>query len=292
MTNSEWIKDRLREYVLLTRLNRPIGIYLVLWPALWALWIAAEGWPDSLVLLVFVLGTVLMRSAGCAINDYADRHIDGHVSRTRERPLARGAIQPGEAVAVFVLLSLIAFALVLLLNTLTILLSVVGVLLAASYPFMKRYTHLPQAYLGVAFGWAIPMAFAAQTGQVPLVAWVFFLANVCWALAYDTIYALCDREDDRKIGVKSTAILLGRYDRLGIGLMHAATLALLWLGGYLLELGWPYQWGLLVAAGFAIYQQGTIRERDPRLALSAFLNNNYFGMAVFIGIVLHYWVLG
>ena len=288
MSTAQLIQQRLREYILLTRLNRPIGIYLVLWPTLWALWLAAEGWPVWLVLLVFVAGTVLMRSAGCAINDYADRHIDGHVARTRERPLARGAIKPIEAVAVFVVLSLMAFSLVLLMNTLTILLSFVAVFLAGSYPFMKRYTHLPQAYLGVAFGWAIPMAFAAQTGTVPLVAWVFFLANVFWALAYDTIYAICDREDDLKIGVKSTAVLLGQYDRLGIALMHLATLLLLALGGYLLELGLPYYLGLLVAAGIATYQQGMIRERDPKQAFAAFLNNHYFGMAVFLGIFIHY----
>ncbi len=287
---AELIKSRLREYILLTRLNRPIGIYLVLWPTLWALWLAAEGLPDWLVLVVFIVGTVLMRSAGCAINDFADRKIDGHVERTRERPLARGAIRPIEAVWVFVVLSLIAFGLVLLMNTLTILLSFVAVFLAGSYPFMKRYTHLPQAYLGVAFGWAIPMAFAAQTGQVPLVAWVFFFANVFWALAYDTIYALCDREDDLKIGVKSAAVLLGRFDRIGIALMHAATLGLLWLGGLLLELAWPYYVGLVVAAGFALYQQGMIRDRDRQLALAAFLNNHYFGMAVFFGIVISFMV--
>lgn len=290
MMNLELIRSRLREYILLTRLNRPIGIYLVLWPTLWALWLAAEGLPDALVLLVFVAGTVLMRSAGCAINDFADRKIDGHVARTRERPLARGAIRPIEAVWVFVVLSLLAFSLVLLMNTLTILLSFVAVFLAASYPFMKRYTHLPQAYLGLAFGWAIPMAFAAQGGVVPMEAWIFFFANVFWALAYDTIYALCDREDDLKIGVKSTAVMLGRFDRLGILLMHIATLFLLWLGGILMGLGWPYYLGLLLAAGFAVYQQGMIRERDPRLALAAFLNNHYFGMAVFGGIVVNYMV--
>ena len=288
--NVELIRSRLHEYVLLTRLNRPIGIYLVLWPTLWALWLAAEGLPDWLVLVVFVAGTVLMRSAGCAINDFADRNIDGHVARTRERPLARGAIRPIEAVMVFVVLSLVAFALVLLMNRLTIQLAFIALFLAASYPFMKRYTHLPQAYLGVAFGWAIPMAFAAQSGQVPLVAWIFFFANVFWALAYDTIYALCDREDDLKIGVKSTAIMLGRFDRIGIALMHLATLLLLWLAGVLMALAWPYYLGLLVAAGLAIYQQGMIRERDPRLAFATFLHNHYFGMAVFIGIVAHYLV--
>lgn len=284
----EFVKSRLHEYILLTRLDRPIGIYLVLWPTLWGLWVAAEGLPSGLVLLVFVAGTVLMRSAGCAINDFADRKIDGHVSRTRERPLARGAIRPIEAVWVFVTLSLLAFALVLLMNRLTILLSFVAVFLAASYPFMKRYTHLPQAYLGAAFGWAIPMGFAAQTGEVPPVAWIFFFANVFWALAYDTIYALCDREDDLKIGVKSAAILLGRHDRIGIALMHLATLLLLGLAGWWLALGWPYWLGLLAAAGLAVHQQGLIRDREPQLAFRAFLNNHYFGMVVFAGIMLHY----
>ena len=284
------ITQRLVEYVRLTRLDRPIGIYLVLWPTLWGLWIAAEGWPNPLVLVVFVLGTVLMRSAGCAINDFADRKIDPHVSRTEQRPLARGAIKPVEAVAVFVVLCLISLVLVLQLNTLTILLSIPAAFLAGSYPFMKRITHLPQAYLGAAFGWAIPMAFAAQTGEVPLNAWLFFVANIFWAIAYDTMYAICDREDDLKIGVKSAAILLGRFDRLGIGLMQVLTLALLLVGGLAFGLGWPYMLGLVVASGFAVYQQYLIRERDAKLSFQAFLNNHYFGMAVFAGIALDYWM--
>lgn len=284
------IKQRLAEYVLLTRLDRPIGIYLVLWPTLWALWIAAEGWPSPLILGVFLLGTVLMRSAGCAINDFADRNFDPHVSRTEQRPLARGAIKPIEAVAVFVVLSLIALVLVLQLNTLTILLAIPGAFLAGSYPFMKRITHLPQAYLGMAFGWGIPMAFAAQTGEVPASAWIFFVANIFWALAYDTMYAICDREDDLKIGVKSAAILMGRFDRLGIGLMQLLTLGLLAAGGLAFALGWPYWAGLLAAGGFALYQQYLIRDRDPKLSFRAFLNNHYFGLAVFAGIVLDYGV--
>ncbi len=284
------LKQRLSEYVTLTRLDRPIGIYLVLWPTLWALWIAAEGWPNPLVLVVFILGTVLMRSAGCAINDFADRNFDPHVRRTEQRPLARGAIKPIEAVAVFVVLCLVSLALVLLLNRLTILLAIPGAFLAASYPFMKRVTHLPQAYLGAAFGWAIPMGFAAQTGEVPLNAWLFFVANIFWAIAYDTMYAICDREDDLKIGVKSAAILLGRYDRLGIGLMQLLTLGMLFVGGLSFDLGWPYMLGLLAAAGFAVYQQYLIRDRDPKLSFQAFLNNHYFGMAVFAGIALDYWL--
>jgi 4-hydroxybenzoate polyprenyltransferase len=284
----EFIKQRLYEYFLLTRLHRPIGIYLVLWPTLWAIWIAAEGHPNPLVLVVFILGTILMRSAGCAINDFADRDFDPHVSRTEERPLARRAIKPIEAVGVFAVLCLISLGLVLMMNTLTILLAIPGAFLAASYPFMKRVTHLPQAYLGVAFGWAIPMAFAAQGGEIPINAWIFFVANIFWALAYDTMYAICDREDDLKIGVKSAAILMGRFDRLGIGLMQLLTLALLAVGGFAFGLGTPYLLGLLVASGFGIYEQYLIRERDPKLSFHAFLNNHYFGMAVFIGIAADY----
>jgi 4-hydroxybenzoate polyprenyltransferase len=286
----EFIKQRLHEYVLLTRLDRPIGIYLVLWPMMWGLWIAAEGWPEPLVLAVFLLGTVLMRSAGCAINDFADRKIDPHVSRTEQRPLARGAIRPVEAVWVFVVLSLISLVLVLMLNTLTLLLAIPAAFLAGSYPFMKRFTHLPQAYLGAAFGWAIPMAFAAQSGEVPLNAWLLFVANIFWALAYDTMYAICDREDDLKIGVKSAAILMGRFDRLGIGLMQLLTLGLLAVAGLSFGLGLPFLLGLLAAGGFAVYQQYLIRDRDPKLSFRAFLNNHYFGMAVFVGIAIDYWV--
>ncbi len=284
------IGTRLKEYVYLTRLDRPIGIYLVLWPMLWAVWIAAEGKPNGLVLAVFVAGTVLMRSAGCAINDFADRKIDGHVRRTRQRPLARGAIHAGEAVAVFAVLSLVAFGLVLLMNPLTIKLSFVGVLLAASYPFMKRFTHLPQAYLGAAFGWAIPMAFAAQTGTVPTEAWLLFVANVFWALAYDTMYAMADREDDLKIGVKSAAILMGRFDRVGIGLMQALTVGLLAAAGISFGLGPVFYAGLAIGCGFAVYEQYLIRGRDPALSFQAFLNNRHFGMSIFAGIAADYLV--
>ncbi|MDH5786157.1 MAG: 4-hydroxybenzoate octaprenyltransferase [Chromatiales bacterium] len=284
------MKQRITEYIKLTRLDRPIGIYLVLWPTLWGLWVAAEGLPQPLVLVVFLAGVVLMRSAGCAINDYADREIDLHVSRTKERPLARRAISPKEAIGVFVVLSLIAFVLVLQLNTLTILLSVPAVFLAGSYPFMKRYTHLPQAYLGVAFGWAVPMAFAAETGDVPAAAWWWFAATVLWALAYDTMYAIADREDDLKIGVKSTAILFGRFDRLAIGLTQLGVLATLIAAGVSFQLQWPYYAGLLVASGFTLYQHYLIRGRDPQLSFRAFLNNHYFGMTVFLGIVVNYLI--
>ncbi|MCR4346324.1 MAG: 4-hydroxybenzoate octaprenyltransferase [Sulfuricaulis sp.] len=273
---------------MLMRLHRPIGILLLLWPTLWALWIAGQGSPDVQVAIVFVLGVVLMRSAGCVINDYADRNFDPHVARTRERPIAAGRVSPREALVLFAVLCLMAFALVLVLNRLTVLLSFFGAFLAATYPFLKRYTHLPQFYLGVAFGWGIPMAFAAQTGGVPPLAWILFGANVFWAVAYDTAYAMVDREDDLKVGVKSTAILFGRYDRMMIFLFHMAAIALLALVGTLAHLGLGYYAGLTVAFGLAIYQQRLIRRRDPDGCFRAFLNNNWLGAAVFAGIVLSY----
>ncbi|OQX13093.1 MAG: 4-hydroxybenzoate polyprenyltransferase [Thiothrix lacustris] len=278
-----------RHYARLIRLDRPIGIYLLLWPTLWALWIAAEGVPNLLVLLVFVAGVVLMRSAGCAINDYADREVDPHVARTKTRPLAAGHITPREALGVFAVLGLGAFALVLLLNGLTIALSVVAVLLAATYPFMKRVHHLPQVHLGAAFAWAIPMAFTAITGALPtLVAWLLFLAAVLWTTAYDTMYAMCDREDDAKIGVKSSAILFGQYDRLIIGVLQLLTLVLLVAVGILSERGVWYWLGLWVAALLSVYQQWLIRDREPQPSLQAFLNNHWLGMAVFAGIAADY----
>jgi len=282
------IAQRLREYVRLTRLDRPIGIYLVMWPMLWALWIASEGRPDPLILTVFIVGTVLMRSAGCAINDYADRHIDLHVSRTRQRPLATGAILPREAVMVFMVLSLISFALVLLMNPLTISLSFIGLMLAASYPFAKRYTYLPQAYLGIAFGWAIPMAFAAQINALPAIAWLLFVGNILWSLIYDTMYAMADREDDLKIGVKSSAILFASYDRIIIGLLQLAMFALFVIAGLMMSMSLWFYLGLSAAAGFAVYEQYLIKERDAQRSFQAFLNNHYLGAAIFMGIVLHY----
>ncbi|NOY62217.1 MAG: 4-hydroxybenzoate octaprenyltransferase [Gammaproteobacteria bacterium] len=283
------VYQRLQHYALLMRLDRPIGILLLLWPTLWALWIAAEGFPDPLVFVVFTLGVLLMRSAGCVINDYADRHIDGKVERTRQRVIVAGLVTPREALILFAVLCAAAFGLVLLMNTLTILLSFVGALLAALYPFMKRYTHLPQIVLGMAFGWAIPMAFAAQTGAVPAVAWWLFIATVLWATAYDTMYAMVDRRDDLRIGVKSTAVLLGDADRIGIALIQLLFLALMWAVGSQLDLGGLYDVGLLVAAVLALYQQYLIRERDPQLCFKAFLNNNLFGAAIFIGLALHYF---
>lgn len=280
--------NRLREYFLLTRLNRPIGIFLLLWPTLWALWIAGAGHPDPLVLIVFIFGVVLMRSAGCAINDYADRGVDPHVARTRERPLAAGRVSPREALTVFVVLSLVAFLLVLQLNRLTIVLSFVALALAASYPLMKRYTHWPQVYLGATFGWSIPMAFAAQTGAVPPVAWLLFIANIFWTVAYDTAYAMTDRDDDIKIGVKSTAILFGVWDRAAIALTHALSLVLLAIVGYITHLGATYYAGLAVAAAIAIYEQKLLRRRERARCLQAFLNNNWFGASVFIGLLVNY----
>ncbi|MBF0220399.1 MAG: 4-hydroxybenzoate octaprenyltransferase [Gammaproteobacteria bacterium] len=280
--------QQLAVYARLVRLHRPIGIYLVLWPTLWALWLASGGVPDSLILTVFIAGVVLMRSAGCAINDYADRHIDGHVSRTRDRPLAAGEATPAEAIALFLLLSFIAFLLVLQLNRLTILLSVPALLLAASYPFSKRYTHLPQAYLGIAFASAIPMAFAAVLNEVPAASWLVFLVAVLWAIAYDTMYAMADRQEDLKIGVKSSAILFAAYDRLAIGICQLLLLALLWWIGQIYGLGWIYQLGLALAALFFIYQQWLIRQREATACFNAFLNNHYFGMVVFLAMAVDY----
>jgi 4-hydroxybenzoate polyprenyltransferase len=284
------LSSRLREYALLMRLDRPIGIFLLLWPTLWALLIAGEGRPDPMVLMVFILGVVLMRSAGCVINDFADREIDGHVQRTRDRPLAAGRVSELEAKLLFLLLCLLAFGLVLLLNTLTIMLSFVGALLAASYPFMKRVTHLPQVYLGAAFGWSVPMAFAAQTGTVPQIAWLLFTATVLWATAYDTMYAMVDREDDLVLGVKSTAILFGDADRQIIGIIQVMVLVCLLMIGYQAKLGLYYYGGVLVAAALAAYQQGLIRYREREGCFRAFLNNNWFGAAVFTGLLLDYLI--
>ncbi|MFP5350039.1 MAG: 4-hydroxybenzoate octaprenyltransferase [Gammaproteobacteria bacterium] len=275
---------RVKDYALLMRLHRPIGILLLAWPTLWALWFAARGVPNTRVLVVFLLGIVLMRSAGCVVNDYADREFDPHVARTRDRPLAAGRVSPREALILFAVLSLIAFALVWLLNWLTIALSVVGAVLAASYPFFKRFTHLPQFYLGAAFGWGIPLAFAAQTGAVPALAWVLFAANIFWAVAYDTAYAMVDRDDDVRIGVKSTAILFGRYDRVFIGIAHALTLLLLWIAGIMAAAPLLYYVGLAAAALIALYQQWLIRDRRRERCFQAFLNNNWFGAVVYAGL--------
>jgi len=284
------IIERLRQYALLARLDRPIGILILLWPTLWALWLASHGKPDMQVFAVFTLGVVLMRSAGCVINDYADRDFDPHVERTKQRPIAAGKVSPKEALAVFAVLCLAAFALVLLMNAYTIWLSFAGAFLAASYPFMKRYTQLPQAYLGMAFGWAVPMAFAAQTDTIPVVAWVLYLAVMLWALVYDTMYAMVDKDDDLKIGVKSTAILFGDYDRHIIAALQAVIIALLLAVGQLEHLQWPYYLGLVVAAGLSVYQQKLIFYREKASCFQAFLNNNWFGVAVFVGLAGAYLV--
>jgi 4-hydroxybenzoate polyprenyltransferase len=270
------------------RLDRPIGTLLLLWPTLWALWISSEGHPDPHVFTVFVAGVLLMRSAGCAINDYADRDIDPHVKRTRDRPLAAGRVSPAEALLLAGGLALIALGLVLTLNRLTLLLAFGGAALALTYPFTKRITSLPQFYLGAAFGWSVPMAFAAQTGEVPVLAWLMFCSVVLWAAAYDTMYAMVDREDDRKLGVRSTAILFGDADRLLIALIQAMMLLGLYLVGRTAGLGGWYYAGVVAAAGYMIFQQVLIHAREPERCLRAFLSNNGLGAMVFAGILLDY----
>lgn len=283
-TRLERLLDRAKQYAMLARLDKPIGILILLWPTLWAIWLASDGKPNILVLGVFCSGVVLMRSAGCVINDFADRDFDPHVERTKLRPIAAGKVAPKEALVLFVVLCLSAFALVLLLNIYTILLSFIGAFLAASYPFMKRFTHLPQAYLGMAFGWAVPMAFAAQLGSIPLEAWLLYLAVMLWALVYDTMYAMVDKDDDLKIGVKSTAILFGGYDRHIMAVLQLIILGLLGQVGLMKQLGWPYFACLIMAAGFSVYQQYLIKDRDKKRCFQAFLNNNWFGLVVFVGI--------
>ena len=277
-----------RPYWQLARLDRPIGSLLLLWPTWAALWIAAKGWPGLHLFAVFTLGVILTRAAGCAINDYADRNIDGHVKRTNMRPLATGAATPKGALLLFAGLMLAAFLLVLTTNRLTVLLSLPALVLAFCYPFAKRYTHLPQVLLGAAFSMGIPMAFAAATGEVPAVAWVLFTANLLWTVAYDTFYAMVDRDDDLKIGVKSTAILFGDMDRMMTGCLQGmVVLALLMLGGRA-ELGSLYYCGVAVVAGLFCYQQWLIRDRQREACFRAFLNNNWVGMALFAGIFFHY----
>ena len=279
---------RLEEYIRLARLDRPIGIWLLMWPMLWALWIASSGRPIPRVLIVFVLGTVAMRSAGCVINDFLDRNVDPYVRRTRDRPLAARLVTPFEALAVFLVFIAIALWLVLRLDVPTIRLAFVGAALAVSYPLFKRFFPLPQFYLGLAFGWAVPMAFMAQLGTVPRLGWVLFLAAVLWAGIYDTIYAMVDREDDAKIGVKSSAILFADMDRLLIGAMQAMMLFALLLIGRQLKFGHWYLGGLAAVAVLFLYQQWLIRNRDPGACMRAFLNNHYVGLAVFIGILFEY----
>ncbi|USP05534.1 4-hydroxybenzoate octaprenyltransferase [Vibrio sp. LQ2] len=282
------IAAKARAYWQLTRMDRPIGSLLLLWPTIWALILAARGMPDLKVLAVFVIGVFAMRSAGCVINDFADRKVDGHVKRTAQRPLPAGKVTAREAFTLFLVLSLLSFLLVLTMNPLTIKLSFAGLVLAFIYPFMKRYTHLPQFFLGLAFSWSIPMAWAAQAGELPLVAWYLFVINVLWTVAYDTQYAMVDRDDDLLIGVKSTAILFGRFDKLIIGVLQFLTVAMLIALGYSYQLGASYYWGLLAASGLFVYQQHLIRHRERMPCFQAFLNNNYVGMAIAVGLFISF----
>ena len=285
------LTTRLKHYVALTRLNRPIGILLLLWPTLWGLWIASEGRIDTTLLVVFVLGTVLMRSAGCAINDYADRDFDRHVKRTADRPLASGKISPAEALFVAVALAIVSFLLVVFfLNRLTLTLSFGALILAASYPFTKRFFAMPQAYLGIAFGFGIPMAFAAETGAVPALAWWLLLANVFWTLAYDTEYAMVDRDDDVKIGIKTTALLFGKYDVAFVMFCYLVMLTILTVIGKIIGLGWPYFIGVGVASCIALFHYTLIRERNREDCFKAFLHNNWLGFSVWCGVMFDYAV--
>ncbi|MBT9539527.1 4-hydroxybenzoate octaprenyltransferase [Thiobacillus sp.] len=286
------LTERLSHYEKLMRLDKPIGILLLLWPTLWAQWLASHGQTDWLILWIFTMGVVLMRSAGCVINDYADRDIDPHVARTRERPLAAGKVSPREALLLAAGLALLAFLLVLPLGKLVIALSFVALFLAASYPFTKRFFAIPQAYLGIAFGFGIPMTYAALWGEVPLEAWLLLTANVFWAVAYDTEYAMVDRADDLKLGIKTSAITFGRYDLAAIALCYAGTLALLAWVGWQRQMGMAFYGGLLVAAAIALYHMKLIRHREPQRCFQAFLHNSWLGAAVFGGIVLNYLLPG
>lgn len=288
MTSRAVIQRRLSNYAALMRVNKPIGSLLLLWPTLWALWIAGKGRPDPELVVIFVLGVFVMRAAGCVINDIADQKLDRQVARTRGRPLAVGLVTRGEAVFLFGGLMGVASALAMCLNPLAIGLACAGAFLACTYPFTKRITDLPQIYLGVAFGWGIPMGFAAQQGEVPLVGWVLLAANICWAIAYDTMYAMTDREDDMAAGARSSAILFGRADRIWIAVFQAGTLTLLGGVGIHEKLGMSYYIGLAGALGFAMYQQYLIRARERLRCFSAFLNNNWFGASVFAGLSLSY----
>jgi 4-hydroxybenzoate polyprenyltransferase len=282
------VNERINLYIKLTRLNRPIGILLLLWPTLWGVWIAGNGQPAWSIVAIFVLGTVLMRSAGCAINDYADRDFDKQVKRTQDRPLTSGKLTPKEALWLAAGLSLLAFLLILPLNGLTLLLSIPALFFAASYPYTKRFFAIPQAYLGIAFGFGIPMTFAAQLGSVPAIAWWLLIANVFWAIAYDTEYAMVDRDDDIHIGIHSSALFFGKYDIAAVMICYGITLAILAAVGSKLGLGMVYYIGLLGAAGIAIYHYTLIQERQREACFKAFLHNNWFGAAVFVGIALDY----
>jgi len=273
---------------LITRMDKPIGTYLLLWPTYWALWIASDGWPNLHLLIVFSLGVFVMRSAGCVINDFADRKIDGKVERTKNRPLVNGMMTSNEAINLFGLLIGIALGLVLTLSLTTIYLSVIAVFLAALYPFMKRYTQLPQVFLGAAFSWGMIMAFSEAQGEIPYIAWLLFIANLTWTVAYDTMYAMVDRDDDVEIGVKSTAILFANNDKRIIGFLQLFTLTLLWVVGDILAFGWPYQLSLLIAAAMFSYQQILIVNREREACFQAFLHNHWVGLVIFVGIMVEY----
>jgi 4-hydroxybenzoate polyprenyltransferase len=284
------LKQKWDVYSRLTRIDRPIGTLLLLWPCLMALMLAAGGMPDLKVLVIFIIGVVIMRACGCIINDYADRDLDSHVERTRSRPLASGEISTKEALILFVVLGLAALGLVLLLNGLVVKLSVVGIILTIIYPFTKRITNMPQMFLGVVWSWSIPMAYAAQTGEVPIEAWWLFAANWCWTVAYDTMYAMVDRDDDLKVGIKSTAILFGKYDRQIIGLFQLAALACFIAAGWSADRGLLYGLGILTFVGFSTYQQMLIFGRERAPCFKAFLNNNWAGLALFVGLGADYLI--
>ena len=284
------LNPRAWDFIQLTRMDKPIGIYLLLWPTLWALWVAAKGVPSLGNLLIFVLGVILTRAGGCVINDFADRKVDGHVKRTEQRPMASGKISSKEALVFFALLMGVSFLLVLCTNAQTVWLSFGALALAATYPFMKRYTYYPQVVLGAAFSWGIPMAFTAETGSLPAAAWLLYIANLLWTVGYDTYYAMTDREDDLKIGVKSTAILFGDADRVIILSLQGLALGCLLLAGSLFELGGWFHLGLLAAAGCFVWEFWYTRDRDPQRCFKAFLHNHWAGLAIFVGIVLNYAV--
>ena len=277
-----------RVWIAITRLDKPIGSYLLLWPTLWALWVAAEGVADISNIIIFVIGVFLMRSAGCVINDIADRKVDGHVERTKDRPLATGMLSTKHAVIGFVVLCALAFGLVLFTNTLTIYLSFAGAALAAIYPFMKRHTHLPQVFLGAAFSWAIPMAFAAQADALPPVVWLLYAANLVWTVAYDTLYAMVDRDCDIKIGVKSTAILFGELDLFMIGLLQVLNLMCLWLAAGQLALSWAFYLALALGALFLAWQLWNVRSRSREDCFTEFRRSHWFGLIIWLGLVGHY----
>jgi len=279
---------RLYQYYLLMRMDRPIGTWLLLWPTFWALWIAAGTMPPVSLIVIFALGVFIMRSAGCVINDYADRHIDKHIERTRNRPITAGKVSSREALILFAVCIVLAFILVLFLNYYTILLSVVALVLAAVYPFMKRYTYYPQIILGMAFSWAIPMAFAAQLNTIPPVAWLLYAVTILWIVSYDTMYAMADRQEDLKIGVKSTAIIFAEYDRLIIALLQILFTLGMFVIAWLVPAGMFFYLGIAASVIFSVYQQYLIRHRQEKKCFQAFLNNHWLGMVIFIGIFIDY----